>query len=330
MVHSNTLAIAATASALAALVLHRSWRCVLPIGHSAALDIEKLPAGDSVVMLKANGLTRYAFDARGLQNGVTVLIHGISYPGVDTWRELMTSLRASGRCVLAYDLAGRGWSHISGAPMSVDLYVSQLEELLDALGLCECQLDLVGWSLGAVIASHFALRHARRVRSLVMLAPAGFFAKPRETYIGLLLGRGVKASAVRAMFALKGPRTLKARYAHEVRAMRDGGALLGTLRKHVDGNPALQRAYLSTLIDCPEVFDNLTAVRALGASGLPILLIFSKVDNAIGPPPDAAVLRELMPHAKVEVLDGPEMDHALHLTHPTLVEPLIRAFGGGK
>jgi pimeloyl-ACP methyl ester carboxylesterase len=212
--------------------------------------------------------------------------------------------------------------------MTIDLYIRQLEEVLAALGVAATRpIELVGWSLGGAIASNFAQRHPACVRKLVLLAPAGCnVSVQREDVIGALLGGGVKAAINRALFALVVRSTCKKRYAHELRAMSDGGKWLSFLCQHVDENAGLARAIVSTLLDCRQVFQNGEVLRELGASSLPMLLLFAKDDGAVGPPPCLAELRVCLPHAHVHVLDEPGLDHAMHLTHRALVQPLLVDF----
>jgi len=110
--------------------------------------------------------------------------------------------------------------------------------------------------------------------------------------------------------------------------MTDGGAVLRAYIANADCNRAIVRSYLSTLLCCAEVFDNRRALRALGSSPCQTLLLFAERDSATGPPPDDAELRELLPTACWHRLDAPGLDHAMHLTHRHLVEPLIADFVG--
>ena len=319
-------ALAVVSASLVALG-YQWWRLrkMLPLGTCASLP-GSLPTGDQQVMLPSNGLTRYIYrPGDGKTTSIIVLIHGISYPGVDIWRDLIDAFE--GRSVLAYDLTGRGYSHSSGEPMTVDVYINQLEELLNALGCQDRSLELVGWSLGGVIASTFAHRHPGRVGKLVMLATAGLFPGTPPGIEALRAASRVE----RARFAQTVPATLKQRYAYELRGMADGGQLWRALCRHVDNNSALVRSYLSTALDCPELFDNRAVLRAVGKHAMPTLFIFAKVDHAVGSPPDARppdeeTLRELMPKAVVRVVDAPDIDHALHLTHRAVVEPLLVRF----
>ncbi len=133
-----------------------------------------------------------------------VLAHGLT--GFrDDFRDVLPALARFGRTI-TYDLRGHGSSARAADPAAYSFrrLVDDLAELLDALGIDAC--DLLGHSLGGMIALRFALEHPRRVASLVLmdtaarapdhmprapLAAAGAIARSdgMETLAALLRGR---------------------------------------------------------------------------------------------------------------------------------------------
>ncbi|HKC52998.1 MAG TPA: alpha/beta hydrolase [Myxococcota bacterium] len=96
-----------------------------------------------------------------------VLVHGFT-GSRDDFREQMAPLSELGR-TLALDQRGHGGSTNSG---KAELYtlanlVEDLRGAFDALGLAEA--DLLGHSLGGVVALHFTLAYPERVASLVLM-----------------------------------------------------------------------------------------------------------------------------------------------------------------
>jgi (E)-2-((N-methylformamido)methylene)succinate hydrolase len=93
-----------------------------------------------------------------------VLIHGV---GLDQtmWNQVLPGL--GDRRVVTYDLLGHG----SGAPL---LPGSDLSTLVDQLrSVCDAEpspVDIVGFSLGALIAQGFALWYPQRVRRLLLVS----------------------------------------------------------------------------------------------------------------------------------------------------------------
>jgi len=96
-----------------------------------------------------------------------VLVHGFT-GSRDDFREQMAPLGALGR-TLALDQRGHGGSTNSGRADAYSLanLVEDLCGAFDALGLPRA--DLLGHSLGGVVALHFALKYPERVASLVLM-----------------------------------------------------------------------------------------------------------------------------------------------------------------
>jgi (E)-2-((N-methylformamido)methylene)succinate hydrolase len=92
-----------------------------------------------------------------------VFVHGV---GLDAslWDQVRAEL--TDEPTFAYDLLGHG-VHRDTAPASLEHFVQQLGAEIDRAGLGA--VDLVGFSLGALIAQGFALAQPLRVRRLVLL-----------------------------------------------------------------------------------------------------------------------------------------------------------------
>jgi pimeloyl-ACP methyl ester carboxylesterase len=96
-----------------------------------------------------------------------VLVHG--YTGSrDDWLEQIPRLSDLGR-TLAIDQRGHGGSTNSGDPddYRLDELASDLDTALTALDVSAC--DLLGHSMGGMVALRFALAHPERVLSLVLM-----------------------------------------------------------------------------------------------------------------------------------------------------------------
>jgi pimeloyl-ACP methyl ester carboxylesterase len=99
-----------------------------------------------------------------------VLVHG--FTGFrDDFREQLPALIALGRTIV-YDHRGHGESGHPGDPASYSFnqLVRDLGDLLDALGVGRC--DLLGHSMGGMIALRFVLAYPQRVASLVLMDTA--------------------------------------------------------------------------------------------------------------------------------------------------------------
>src|SRR5262250_2403998 len=99
-----------------------------------------------------------------------VLVHG--FTGFrDDFREQLPALTELGRTII-YDHRGHGDSGHTGDATTYTFaqLVDDLRALLDALGVKRC--DLLGHSMGGMIALRFALAYPERVASLVLMDTA--------------------------------------------------------------------------------------------------------------------------------------------------------------
>ena len=140
-------------------------------------DETRRSAAGSFIQL-ADGVTHY--ELSGNESGdAVVLIHGFSVPYF-IYDPTIKFLTDAGFRVLRYDLYGRGFSDRPAARYDIDLFVNQLTQLLEALrfgltrpGAGSRPVNLIGLSMGGLIASTFAVRHPERVKKIVLIDPAG-------------------------------------------------------------------------------------------------------------------------------------------------------------
>ncbi len=117
-----------------------------------------------------------------------VLLHGLT--GFrDDFRERLPALAGLGRTLL-YDLRGHGDSANTGdaASYSFEQLVADLAALLEARDIARC--DLLGHSMGGMVALRFALAYPARVGSLVLMDTA---ARPPD---GMLRAPFAAAGAI--------------------------------------------------------------------------------------------------------------------------------------
>lgn len=117
------------------------------------------------------GSTHY--ELTGPEDGhLVVLVHGTSGP-MTVWDAMVGPLTEAGFRVLRFDFYGRGYSERVDNEYKLELFVGQLDELLTSLNITK-PVTLVGSSLGGIVSAEMALLHARRIRSVVFIGPAGF------------------------------------------------------------------------------------------------------------------------------------------------------------
>ncbi len=92
-----------------------------------------------------------------------VFIHGVGLTK-EIWDQQIEFFKNHN--TLTYDLLGHGKTPLEKAQLSFEDYTKQLLNLIDELDLKK--IHLVGFSLGSLIARHFAAEHSDRLNSLVL------------------------------------------------------------------------------------------------------------------------------------------------------------------
>lgn len=156
------------------------------------------PGGDSVsitsapVLTVSTGLGTIGYRAIG--NGPPlVLVMG--YTGtMSTWDPLLVDALAAHHRVVVFDNAGIGPTSSLPGTLSIDAMADQTSSLITALRLG--RPDVLGWSMGTMIAEALAVRHPDQVRRLVLCAAwpgNGAAVQPSQQAIKALTGPNVLA-----------------------------------------------------------------------------------------------------------------------------------------
>ena len=103
-----------------------------------------------------------------------ILVHG-NWATSSWWEPTLARLQP-GRRGIAYDMRGRGATRGPDSEYSIPSLAGDLLALSGALG--PGRFDLVGHSLGSCVAMEFALTHADRLRSLVVVSPGWIDGMP--------------------------------------------------------------------------------------------------------------------------------------------------------
>ncbi len=118
------------------------------------------------VQLADNGGVAIAYEQRGARGPWTVLIHGLGY-GRLGWGPFADHL-VIGRRLVLIDNRGIGGSSRPTGPYRVKDLANDVLAVLDQLGIDRC--DLVGASLGGMVALQLAADHPHLVRRLLLIA----------------------------------------------------------------------------------------------------------------------------------------------------------------
>lgn len=125
------------------------------------------PASRATTQFVDGPNARFAYRRFGGRSGVP-LVMALRFRGtMDHWDPALLDRLAAERDVIVFDNVGHG--RTSGiAPSTIDGLAAGLIEFVDALGLAA--VDLLGWSLGGIVAQAVTLRTPTLVRRLIIAA----------------------------------------------------------------------------------------------------------------------------------------------------------------
>ncbi len=244
-------------------------------------------------------------------------MHGATVP---LWEFdfLVPELGRAGFRTLRFDLYGHGLSDRPAVDYTLELFVRQTLELLEAVDFPR-PAAILGHSLGAAVASAVAARQPNWVDRLVLVAPmldfnatsawSRLFRLPAAGELAMsLFGVRALVRRRRRRYALIGQPQLADLFIEQVSFAGFGRALLSMIRAETLGDQTPRYAALREL-------------------GLDVLLISGGADAVI-PAADIARVRALV--GRHESLDLPSAAHNLLLTHPAEVAAALRAFCGAE
>ncbi|MCO5169845.1 MAG: alpha/beta fold hydrolase [Planctomycetes bacterium] len=238
-----------------------------------------------------------------------VALHGFTGGGAD----FLGLAPRLGRRVVALDLVGHGLSPapVARAPYALDRQLGRLGRALDRLGLEACVL--LGYSLGARVALHLALR--RRVLGLVLIGGTpGLTDEAERTARREEDARRAAAAArdgVRAFLAAWRAQPLIATQARAP-AWLQGAMRRGRARLTAHGLARTLEALSPGAL--PPLWDALPTLTA------PTLLVTGEGDARFEPV--ARAMRERLPRARHAAVPG--AGHAPHLERPAACARVVR------
>jgi len=116
---------------------------------------------------------------------------------METWDPRLVNALAQRYRVVIFDNAGIGGTAALPAPLSIDAMANQTSALITALGLG--RPDVLGWSMGTMIAQALAVLHPGQVDRLVLCASYpgnGTTVRPSQQAISALNQGGSQALAM--------------------------------------------------------------------------------------------------------------------------------------
>jgi pimeloyl-ACP methyl ester carboxylesterase len=280
-------------------------------GETARLDDGTRATLRGSFVALSDGVTHY--ELTGPDDGeLIVLIPGITIP-LFYWDRLAGRLHAGGFRTLAFSAYGRGYSDRARATYDESLFVSQLEQLLEALGL-EGPRHIVGTSMGAVVAMASVLSDPGSVRTLTLIGPAGLSSRPPA-----LIRRSGGGVLTALIGRYAGRRGLLGHLQHNVADEQDAAVLteMVTDAYRYEGS---MYALFSTVIGFP-LIDRRSLYRDVAQHQLPTLLLWGENDQVtpiVSLPEARALLGE---HTTSAVI--PDSGHMAPLERPAAVAELL-------
>jgi pimeloyl-ACP methyl ester carboxylesterase len=144
-------------------------------GEDRRLDAASRSGLRGAFVALSDGVTHY--ELAGPANGdVVVLVGGLTIP-LFYWDSVAAMLHAAGLRTLAYSGYGRGYSDRPATRYDDALFIRQVAELIQALGL-RGRHHIVGSSMGALTAMGFVSAYPATAATLTISGPAGLASKP--------------------------------------------------------------------------------------------------------------------------------------------------------
>jgi 3-oxoadipate enol-lactonase len=257
-------------------------------------------------MLERNDAPTIHYWDDGGDNPPAMLIHGVGADGT-SWDQIAAAMSPDFR-VLRLDLRGHGRSgHIEG-PLTIDDFVRDVVDVLDARAIPAAHI--IGFSLGGMIAQGIALHHPDRVQRLVLLsAVAGRTEEERErvrSRLKLLKEQGVAAITGAAQDRWFTPEFIARNPDLVARRMQQ-------LRE----NHAASYAAAYTVFSTTDLGDQLHAIRA------PTLIATGEHDAGSNTRM-ARYMNAQIANSQLEILPG--LRHSILVEAPALVTRLISDF----
>lgn len=239
-----------------------------------------------------------------------LLVHGLAGASLTEWYQVAPKL-AVDRRVIMIDHRGHGLSAPGDVRFEVEDDSDDIAGVLDDIGVG--QVDVVGYSMGGIIAQAFALRHPGRVRRLVLMAT---FASHSEGYRS---ARRVGAVLARAWERLTGVGTPEIRSGyliarHAVRPEHARWIWRDTQRRDVESGAQATFALLR--------FDSRAWIGKLGVT----TLVMVPTADFLVPPRWQYELAASIPDATLVEISG--AGHELVWTHADSVADELRRFLG--
>jgi pimeloyl-ACP methyl ester carboxylesterase len=232
---------------------------------------------------------------KGPENGdIVVLVHGLSTPKF-VWDGNVDALVAAGKRVLVYDHLGRGFSDRPDIVYDGDLYTRELSNLLSALQVTQ-PVNLVGYSMGGGNVVGFAARYPKKVKKLILIAPAGYVPS-YEGLAALIFAPGLGEW----LMAMVGKKEMLADIVEAVEAGKARPDMIEKFEEQFQYRGYLD-SILSTMRNYP-MYDLSEDYEKVGRSRIPTFAIWG-TDDQVVPYSTSENVKKAIPHISIFPIEG--------------------------
>jgi 3-oxoadipate enol-lactonase len=255
-------------------------------------------------------LTLLSHTVQGPEDGEPILLLNGGMMSHGAWDPVIRPLLDTGRYrTLGCDLRGQVLSP-GAPPPTLDGQVAEVVRLLDALGLAETPVHVLGTSFGGEMGLLLAATHPKRVRSLAAVTVTDFLDEEMR--------EGVAASRRRIAEILAGGgrsefQNAVAEEVYSGRFRRENEGFLAAARDRLERMP---REWFESLDGILASYGAVDLRPRLGEIRCPVLIVIAAHDRVMPPERSRALAAALPPEAEVEVAVHPESGHALVVEHP--------------
>ena len=251
---------------------------------------------------------------------LNIFIHGYSTP-MEMWEDIYLSLVKDNQPCLVFDLYGRGWSDSPHIPMNIDIFVSQLAELLYALNLSYEKYNLYGVSMGGPIIQRFTELYPNRVSKLILCCSAGLKLNKPSKFLMFILSMPILGPLAFKYTMQRGNEEKdRSRWAFPQSEKYKEYKKLFQLgwQQH----PGYLRALFSTLTNF-DFESSRKSIEIISKLNIPILIIWGDKDPLI-PIENAYRYHQLYKNSTLEII--PDATHMLLLEHSQPIIDAIKDF----
>jgi pimeloyl-ACP methyl ester carboxylesterase len=238
---------------------------------------------------------------------------------VSEWNSTFIAALAAHRDVIMVDNPGVGRSRSDHPPETMEGMSDSISDFIDAMHLG--RVDVVGWSMGGMVAQQLAIDHPYQVSSMVLLSttPPGSGAAPVSSAVNAVLS-GEGASPFTSIMDTLFPPDAAARAIRCFRAEM--------FQPDDYGRVAVDARVANAQTQAMDAWwrDN-GAATAIGHTAVRALVVVGDQD-AVLLPHNAYVLADLLPHAALQVVGGG--GHALMYQEPRRLAEVVLRFVDAK